>query len=167
MSYKEIDIRTIEESAVRLFSQDWAILTAGTPEAHNSMTVSWGLLGELWAKHVAVAFIRPHRHTFTFAQQSDYFSLSFYDAQYKPELGVFGKKSGRDTNKYEETGINALTDGEWVYTEKAKLVLLCKKMAVQELQPGGFLDPSIESCYPMKDYHKIFVGEIVKTLRAE
>lgn len=167
MNYKQVDILDLNENAVKLFSQNWAILTAGEPDAHNSMTISWGFLGELWGRHTAAVFVRPHRHTFQFAQRSDYFTLSFYEEHFKPQLNIFGSKSGRDTNKYEETGLQAFSHENWVYTEKAKLVLLCKKIAVQDFDPKGFLDPLIENNYPKEDYHKIYIGEIVKVLQAE
>ena len=31
-----------------LFDKKWALLTAGSKESFNSMTVSWGSLGTLW-----------------------------------------------------------------------------------------------------------------------
>ena len=168
MSYKKIDIAQVKENAVTLFSENWALLTAGDRVAHNSMTVSWGLMGELWGKHVAVAFVRPQRYTREFADRNDCFSLSFYGGEdCKKELGVFGGKSGRDIDKYKETGISPLFEEEWVYTDKSNIVLLCKKIAVQGFDPAGFLIPEIAECYPNNDHHIIYVGEIVSTLERE
>ena len=35
------------------FNEKWALLTAGTGEDFNGMTISWGGLGTLWGKPVA------------------------------------------------------------------------------------------------------------------
>lgn len=168
MGYKKVEITSIDESAVRLFSQNWAILTAGDPSAFNSMTVSWGMLGELWSRHTAAVFIRPHRYTYGFAEKSDYFTLSFYDEEYKGALSaVFGSKSGRDVDKYKETDIPPVFEDNWVFCGKSRLVVLCKKIAALDILPSGFIDKSIEDCYPAKDYHRIFFGEISGALIAE
>ena len=37
------------------FDKKWALLTAGTMEKFNTMTISWGGLGTLWGKPVATA----------------------------------------------------------------------------------------------------------------
>ena len=72
---KEINIRQIKESAVKLIADDWALVTAGNEEKWNTMTVSWGTIGELWGKDVAIIFIRPQRYTKEFLEQEDCFSM--------------------------------------------------------------------------------------------
>jgi hypothetical protein len=35
----------------------------------------------------------------------------------------------------------------------------------QDIDPACFVDKSIDAgCYPKKDYHKMFIGDIVKVL---
>lgn len=43
------------------FSKDWALVTAGTKEKFNSMTIAWGGMGTLWRVPVLQIFIRPNR----------------------------------------------------------------------------------------------------------
>lgn len=59
MQFQEIDIRGIKENAIRLIRDEWALITAGDQKKWNTMTVSWGGIGELWGKDVAMIFIRP------------------------------------------------------------------------------------------------------------
>ena len=40
------------------FDQVWALVTAGTPDNFNTMTISWGGMGTLWGKPVATVYIR-------------------------------------------------------------------------------------------------------------
>jgi len=43
-------------------------------------------------------------------------------------------------------------------------VLACRKLYYQDINPDRFLDPKIENMYPQKDYHRMYIGEIVKCL---
>mgnify|MGYP003292303968 CR=1 FL=1 len=162
---KEINIRDIKESAVKMISDDWALLTAGNEKGFNTMTVSWGGIGELWGKDVAFIFVRPQRYTKEFIDREGMMTLSFFGGEYKKEMGFCGKNSGRDCDKMKETGLTpAFTDGT-VYIKEAKTVLILKTLAVTEMTPDSFLDKEIDSsCYPNKDYHIVYIAEIVKTL---
>ena len=159
---KEINIRDIKESAVSLISDGWGLVTAGTKDKFNTMTVSWGALGEIWGKDVAFIFIRPQRYTFEFLEKEEYFSLSFYDKKYRDALAFCGKKSGRNTDKCAETGLEPEFIDGTVTFKQAKYTLVCKKVAGRFLDPKGFIDSEIESNYSNSDYHKMYVGEIIK-----
>jgi hypothetical protein len=50
--------------------------------------------------------------------------------------------------------------------EQAELILVCKKIHAQDLDPKGFLDPSIHEHYD-GDHHRLYIGQILKTLIAE
>lgn len=165
---REIDIRELDKSPVKMISDEWALLTAGTPDSYNTMTVSWGAVGELWGKDCVFVFVRPQRYTYEFMEKNDYFTLSFFDGGFKKEMGLCGSRSGRDCDKAAETGLEAVKTGESVSFAQAKTVILCKKLAYQDIDPKGFLNASIQdSCYPDNDYHRVYVGEIIKVLKAD
>ena len=109
---KEISIRELNGNFVKMLSEDWALLTAGKDDRFNTMTVSWGGVGELWNKDVAFLFVRPQRYTYQFIENNDYFTLSFFGGEYKKELGICGSKSGRDIDKTEATGFTPISIGE-------------------------------------------------------
>lgn len=162
---KEINIRDIKESAVKMISDDWALLTAGNENGFNTMTVSWGGIGELWGKDVAFIFVRPQRYTKEFIDREGMMTLSFFGGEYKKEMGFCGKNSGRDFDKMKETGLTPEFAEGTVYIKEAKTVLVLKTLAVTEMTPDSFLDKEIDSsCYPNKDYHIVYIAEIVKTL---
>lgn len=163
-NFKEVNIRDIKKSAPEMINDEWMLVTAGDESAWNTMTASWGGLGEIWGKDAAYVFIRPQRYTLEFVEKEGAFTLSFFGGKYKKEMGICGSKSGRDTDKAAETGfIPFFTDGT-AAIEQADVVLVCRTMAVQEIKPEGFLDKGIEErWYPEKDYHKVFIAEIVKT----
>lgn len=105
MQFQEIDIRGIKENAIRLIRDEWALITAGDQKKWNTMTVSWGGIGELWGKDVAMIFIRPQRYTYEFIEREDYFTMSFFEKEYKKALSLCGSKSGRDIDKAKEAGL--------------------------------------------------------------
>ena len=165
---KQISIKELKESAVSLFDDRWALITAGGPESWNTMTASWGALGELWNKDVCFCFIRPQRYTYEFTEREEYFTVSFFGQQHKKALAFCGRNSGRDVDKAKETGLTPVAAENSVSFEEAEIVLICKKLAFQDIDPEGFIDPSIDStCYPAKDYHRMYIGEIVKCLVKE
>lgn len=160
------NIRELKENPVKIISDDWALLSAGSAGQWNGMTVSWGGIGELWGKDVVFVFVRPQRYTKEFIDANEYFTLSFFDGEYKQALRICGRKSGRDCDKMQLAGFTGVFDGETVYPAEARLVIKCKKIAVQRLDPSGFLDPTIEENYASGDYHYVYVGEIQEILQA-
>ncbi|MBQ5677292.1 MAG: flavin reductase family protein [Clostridia bacterium] len=161
---KEINIRELKDNFVKMISNDWALLTAGKSDDFNTMTVSWGGIGELWNKDVCFVFVRPQRYTYEFMEKNDYFSLSFFGGEYKKELGVCGSKSGRDIDKMAETGFIPVDLGEATGFEQAKVNVVLKKLAYQDIKPDGFVDESIMNNYANNDFHRVYVGEIVKVV---
>jgi flavin reductase (DIM6/NTAB) family NADH-FMN oxidoreductase RutF len=147
-----------------LWDRKWFLLTSGDIEKKhfNTMTVSWGYLGIMWNKPVAVVVVRPTRFTYGFMEQYDTFTLSAFDKRYRKDLNLLGSKSGRDGDKIAETKltvvpsevVNAPTFNE------AELIIECRKIYWDDFKPEHFLDPKIKQNYPSKDYHRMYFGEI-------
>lgn len=161
---KEIKIEDLKMNPFTLIGKDWCLIGAKSNDKFNAMTASWGSVGVLWNKNIVTIYIRPQRYTREFIEAQDYFTLSFFESEYKKALGVYGSKSGRDINKEKETGLTRVDDGSYAYLKEAKLVIECKKMYCGKLHPEEMLDSEIENHYPEKDYHYIYVGEITKIL---
>ena len=165
--FREIDVLNLKESnAFKLIGKDWMLITAGDEKNLNTMTASWGMLGVLWQKNVSCIFVRPQRYTFKFLENSDYYSLCFFDDKYKKVLSYCGTHSGKDTDKISATGLNVALD-KAPYFKEAKLVLICKKIYTDCIDPAGFVETALENEYESHDYHKVFVGEVVKCLERE
>lgn len=168
MSFKEINIKDFNGNFVKLFDDSWSLISAGDKNACNTMTASWGAVGELWNTDVCFIFIRPQRYTKKFVEEQPRFTVSFFDAEQHGSLAFCGSNSGRDCDKFEKTGLTPYyTDGT-VGVEQAKVILVCKKIAQQDIDPSGFIDAAIDSsCYPEKDYHRMYIGAIEKVLIKE
>ncbi len=150
-----------------LFHRKWFLLSSGSFEARqfNSMTVSWGFLGEMWMRPTAVAVVRPQRYTLEFMDKYDSFTLSAFGDAHKEPLKVCGSKSGRDFDKRKVPGLTPIASGTVAspgYAE-AELILECRKVYRDEFRKDKFIEKMIpEEFYPGKDFHRIFVGEITR-----
>jgi flavin reductase (DIM6/NTAB) family NADH-FMN oxidoreductase RutF len=172
--WEEKDIREFTGQPAVRFGEQWTLITAGSAEDAkagkgnwNTMTAAWGGLGVLWGKNVAFAFIRPQRHTFQFANQNPLFTLSFFDASRRRALEVAGGNSGRDTDKAAEAGITPIVftggpaDGA-IGFEEATEIILCRKLYIHDFDPASFTDPAVDhGVYPDKDYHRMYIAEIL------
>ena len=164
--FKEVEFTQVKDNVTDLLKNMWGLVTAGDSNACNTMTVSWGAVGELWGRDMATVYIRPQRYTEEFLNSNDYFSLSFYKPEDKKRIhGVCGSKSGRDVDKVKECNLTPCFDEKAPYFDEAELVLICKKVAKSKFDPKDFLDSSIEKdWYPQKDFHYIYYGAIEKVL---
>ncbi len=163
---KEITSYDIKENLFNSVMHDWMLITAVNKEGKvNTMTASWGGFGIMWSRPVCVCVIRPQRYTREFVDDADRLTLSFLTEGHREALNLCGKVSGRDCDKIAEAGLHTVTDGDLAYFEESRLVVCGKKIYVSEFKEDNFLDKTlIDSKYPLRDYHKVYVCEIEKVL---
>lgn len=176
MSFKENAVQDLCLNPMTMIAQEWMLITAGNEErGYNTMTAAWGHLGAIWSKPghkgylpTAVAYLRPQRYTKEFVDREDYFTLTFFDESWKEQLGYLGSVSGRDEDKIAKAGLTPVFGDGTTWFEEAKLVLVCRKLYQQELKEEGFVDKSlVDRNYAQRDFHTMYIGEIVKVLVKE
>ena len=148
-----------------LWSEQWFLLTCGNFAAgkYNTMTVSWGSLGYIWQKPFVMVVVRPSRHTYQFMEEFNTFTLCGLPPEFQPAMQILGSKSGRDGDKITASGLTVVPAARVaapVYAE-AQLIIECRKMYFQDLDPAHFLDPEIHQQYPQPNYHRMYFGEIL------
>lgn len=147
------------------FSKKWALVSAGTAEASNTMTVSWGGVGVLWGKNVVFIFVRESRYTKDFVDSGCSFSLAFLGEEYRDALRFCGTETGRGRNKWACAGLTPAVKGEIVYPAEAERVFLCRKLAAVPITDANMLDESLmPRWYADHDMHTMYVGEILEVL---
>lgn len=169
---KEIEVTSLNDNFFSAISKEWMLVTAGTPDKFNMMTASWGCIGWLWGKPVAVAFIRPERHTHAFIEKEERLTLSFLGdtPEMRKAYAFCGSKSGRDYDKVKETGLHPVEAAQGAVTfSEARLTLCCKKLYKDAIRPENFVDPTISQWYGKKQggYHDVYLLEIEKALLGE
>lgn len=142
-------------------NKNWMLITAKKPDGTvNTMTASWGAMGEIWGREAATVYIRQSRYTKEFVDAQEYFTLSLFDG-YKKELGVLGSKSGRDGDKIAEVGFEVVDLEGQPGFKQSKCVLVCKKMYEMDLPTEGMPADVAEKMYADGDIHTMYIGEIV------
>jgi flavin reductase (DIM6/NTAB) family NADH-FMN oxidoreductase RutF len=165
VEFKAIDPFSITDNVFELIGDKWMLITAGNRESFNTMTASWGGRGVSWGKKVCFCLVRPGRYTYQFMESSDSFTLSFYDERHRKALEYCGSHSGRDVDKVKETDLTPVLDDKGIYFAEARLVFFLKKLYFQDIDPAHFLDTTIgPTHYPLKDYHRMYIGEILACL---
>lgn len=143
-----------------------ALLTAGTIEDFNTMTIGWAVNGVIWGKNVFIVYVRPSRYTYKFMEENEYFTISFYDDQYKKALGYLGTKSGRDTDKVKDVNFTKETFGPSVTFKEANLSILCKMLYKQDMNGCDFPQEVLDRYYKSEDgyddFHRYYIGEIIE-----
>ena len=166
---KKIEVSELTDNVFTTIGKEWMLVTAGNKEKFNTMTASWGCLGWLWNKPVAVIFIRPERYTHHLIEHNDCVTLQFLgnSEEARKIYNFCGSKSGRDLDKVAETGLQPVETelGNMTFAQ-ARLTLECRKLYKDEIKPECFLDPDIEKWYGAKGgYHDIYVVEIVNAYK--
>lgn len=168
MKFKEVKLEQLEFNPFTKIGSEWMLITAGDETGYNTMTASWGGMGVMWGKNVVTTYIRPQRYTKKFVDENDIFTVSFYNPEYRKALNICGTLSGRDCDKVAEAGLTPLfIDGTTAF-EEANMIFVCRKLYCDSMPAENFLDKeNDQKWYPNKDYHTMYVSEIVKVLVAE
>lgn len=159
---REILPTEIKENPVELFDRKWALVTVGVPGDVNTMTISWGSLGELWNKPVVTVYVSSSRYTHAFMERNSHFTVAFFPEVQRGALQYLGSHSGRDGDKIAASGLTL----EWLESglpsfKEADMVIECRKIYGAPFNPEGFGDVPAQA-YASGRYgiHSEYIGEI-------
>ena len=129
----EINMDNLVESKIDVFAKfnkQLAVVTAGNMESFNSMTIGWGMMGNVWGHpgSALTIYVSPDRYTHKFLEENEYFTVSFFPESHKKDVIVLGRTSGRDGNKIEQTSLTPKALSHGVGFEEAELTFVCKKI---------------------------------------
>lgn len=166
MEKKEIALNELHLDGIDLTNR-YILVTAGTLEEgkFNSMTISWGFFGNMWFDPMALIAIRESRYTNEFLEAGEDFTLTILPEKYKSVYGLMGSKSGRNSNKMKESGLTPIASRcvKSPSYEEACFTLECRKVYMGDILKEGILDQKIlERDYADGDYHRIYIGKIVR-----
>lgn len=156
-----MDLKSFNLAPFYAIDQEWALLTAGDKNKFNTMTISWGGMGTLWNKPVVTVYVKPIRYTYRFMEDNDYFTVSFYDSEYKKDLGILGSKSGRELDKISLTKLNPKFLDYGVSFKEAKLTIVCRKIYFQDLEFDNIPLNEKDKFYKNEHVHRMYIGEVV------
>ena len=161
--WQAIKPQEIEVNAVKMYADDWMILSAGNESNMNMMTIAWGGLGELWGKPVVTVYVSTSRYTYKYMEENEYFTVTAFPEEYRDKLQYLGSVSGRDEDKLKGSGFNVefTEKGNPIYKE-ANLAIECKKIYTHQFDKNSIpLEQRQWYDETQTGIHVMYVGEIV------
>ncbi|MBX9188597.1 flavin reductase family protein [Bacteroides sp. K03] len=150
------------KNAVQLFDKDWMALAVGKEDDMNTMTISWGGMGELWERPVVTVYVSTSRHTHSFMERNGYFTVTAFPEKHRSALRYIGTHSGRDGDKLKAAGLTPkYTEfGNPIFKE-ANLAIECKIIYSVPFDPER-IDKEVGRIYDNgMSIHTMYIGEIV------
>lgn len=165
-TFQPCPIEVFDSNPFTMLGKDWAVLTSGTKEKSNSMTISWGGFGVLWNKNVCYVFVRDSRYTKTLMDTCGTFSLTFFQKGFSRSILMYlGTVSGAREDKMKMTHLHVNESDGIPFIDEGNLVITCKMLSAAKLMPDSFLNPDIEtSHYKDGDFHTMYIGEILQVM---
>jgi flavin reductase (DIM6/NTAB) family NADH-FMN oxidoreductase RutF len=158
-----VELETISSQVISAFGKTNALLTAGTRETCNTMTIGWCGLGRVWNLPTCTVYVRPERYTYQFMEESEYFTVCGFSAENREKLALCGTKSGRDTDKFAACGFTVQYGaGDAPFIAEAEWVLVCRKLYAQDMTGDCLIDPRPGKFYHGEGWHKMYIGEVVE-----
>ena len=156
------------EKGMRELSSNGAFLTVTGNAGTNTMTISWGFVGFMWAKPHFITVVRPQRHTKDILDSgANSFTVSIpFDGHLKDALGICGTKSGRDIDKSTVVKFTPARTVASPIVAECGLYYECKINLSQPLD-GNLLMPEIAKEFYKDDFHFMYFGEIVECYAGE
>lgn len=156
--------KRFDEVQEQVLHGDGAFLVAldrnGRP---NAMTIGWLQLGTVWGRPVCLVLVRPSRYTHGCIEHSGAFTVNVPRGAMAEELAFCGSRSGRDTDKFAELGLQTMPGKKVPLPVLAGCAVAyeCRVVAQATLLPEGIRDAGIRAkYYPRGDFHTLFFGEI-------
>jgi flavin reductase (DIM6/NTAB) family NADH-FMN oxidoreductase RutF len=165
MSFKEISFAELEYNPFTRV-EDWALLTCGTIDSFNMMTVTGVMTGKFFLKPMIQVYVHPDRYSYKFFQENDYFNVSFYDRPQHPALVASGRYHGNEVDKLALSGLTPKAYENTVIFEEAQLVFVLKKVFHTDIKKENFDDQNLYLEYykEAKTYHTIYLGLVEHVL---
>jgi len=160
---KEVNYLDVMGYTVEKMSRGGVFLSV-PGDVPNTMTIGWGWIGYCWKKNVFAVVVRPQRHTFELIKQAGCFTVSVPTGKaLSGELLYAGTRSGRNENKFEGHGLTAApaqkVDAPIV--AECGLHFECRTVMTAPMPANTMQTDMLEKCYPSRDMHEMFFGEIV------
>ena len=96
----------------RIFGLNALLVTRGSSEPPNIMTIGWWQLGVLWSKPVMTVPVRDDRYSYGLLNAHPEFTVNFPTPEMEEVVMMCGTASGRDTDKWKTGPLTAEEAGE-------------------------------------------------------
>ena len=166
--WTKIDPTELEMAPIGKISSDWMALAMGSKKSYNSMTISWGTIGELWNKPVFIVFVSSDRASKKLMDANNYFTVSSFpqEREYREALEYIGSHSVREeADKTAKAGLQVeFTDLGNPMFKDAEITIECKKIYSDEFTKEKLPKEVRDKIYSTVGMHTMYIGEIVNVM---
>ncbi len=163
-TWTPVDPMELTMKPVANFAQDWMALAMGSSRHFNSMTISWGTIGQLWNKPVVTVFVSSDRASKALMDESAYFTVTGFPKTKacKDALVYIGSHSLRDDpDKTANAGLTVefTEQGNPIFAEGC-LAIECRKIYAAPFDLNRMPQDIREHLYAEMGVHTMYIGEI-------
>ena len=97
-------------------------------------------------------------------ERHDIFTICWFPAEFRTDLGILGSRSGRDGDKLALTRLTARAVDGGVGYEEATLTLVCRKLYSAQFSKERIPADAVAAFYSGSDGvepHHMYIGEVV------
>lgn len=164
LQWQNIKPEELETRPIDLIDNQWLALSTGNQAEANSMTISWGCIGELWSKPVFIVFVSEDRFTKHLMDRYDTFTVTAFpkDQVYRNALQYLGSASGRNEDKMKGCGLTVrYSQKDTPYFDEGELMIECRKIYADAFNENLVPEDVRERMYSRMGIHTLYIGEII------
>jgi len=142
------------------------LTSVGADGRANAMTIGWGLYG--WFHHgnpVAVAAVRPACYTHQLLDEVEEFVLCLPTDEIADATTFCGSKSGRDCDKFGETGLTPISSTRVRPPSIAECPVHVECRVYHKQRPPHFILAPEHRQRPIEEQHTIYFAEVLGSFR--
>jgi flavin reductase (DIM6/NTAB) family NADH-FMN oxidoreductase RutF len=165
----ELSLTDVFKCTYDKFDNGVLLVSAGSDGRKNIMTIGWGLIGILWREPVFMVAVRDSRYTHELIEETNEFTVNIPGDDMGEAIKLCGSVSGRDHDKFKETGLTAVA-GKNVQAPIISECLLhfeCTVIGKTQVTPEKLSEEVLQSCYPRDDFHTLYYGKILSVYGEE
>ncbi len=157
--YTDLFAQTIQ----RMRDDGLLLVSLGADGKPNVMTIGWGTIGSIWSRPIFSVLVRPSRHTYSRLEQVNEFTVNVPPPELAAAVSHCGTVSGRDHDKFQETGLTLIPSRE-VRPPVIKECVIhyeCRTLHRNDVVPEALAEAVRDEFYSSGDFHRVYFGEIV------
>ena len=167
-TFQPYPIDTLEFNPFTFIGNQGFVATAEADGKINTTTVNWGGMGIMFEKSVAFICIQDFKYTKELIDNSDCFSMTFFDPekkQFKNAMKYLKAATGRTEDKIAAAGLTVNRNHDVPFIDEGNFVLILKKMAAIPVTPETITVPGVcDDYYNKGNTDTIYIAEIIEIL---
>jgi len=138
------------------------LVSVGSDGRPNAMTIGWLLLGRSYHRNpISVVAVRPATYTFRLLDEVEEFVIAVPTPELEEALTYCGEKSGRDVDKFKETGLTTVSSVHIRPPSIRQCVVNIECRIYNKMKPPHHILTPEHRKTPLSEQHTIYFAEVL------